>query len=147
MNPVTYGYARVSKTDDARNLETQLHILQDYGMREEHIFTDGLTDSSMSRPAWTELIPPSPTQRQHRGRLAGPIKTELPRRSEDPARPRQAADRHHRHQGGQQHRRRQHRSEVLPAHRPGQRRAPSGRHQRASETVKDGDGTQQEFGH
>ena len=27
--PVTYGYARVSKTDDAtRNLETQLHILQ-----------------------------------------------------------------------------------------------------------------------
>ena len=28
MIPVTYGYARVSKTDDAtRNLETQLHIL------------------------------------------------------------------------------------------------------------------------
>ena len=29
MIPVTYGYARVSKIDDAtRNLETQLHILQ-----------------------------------------------------------------------------------------------------------------------
>ena len=28
MIPVTYGYARVSKTDDAtRNLKTQLHIL------------------------------------------------------------------------------------------------------------------------
>ena len=57
MNPVTYGYARVSKTDDARNLETQLHILQDYGMREEHIFTDELTGNSMSRPAWNELMP------------------------------------------------------------------------------------------
>ena len=34
----------------------------------------------MSRPTCTELIPPSPTQRHHRG----PIKTELPRRSEDP---------------------------------------------------------------
>ena len=34
MIPVTYGYARVSKTDDATwNLETQLHILQEYGIR------------------------------------------------------------------------------------------------------------------
>ena len=47
----------VSKTDDARNLETQLHILQDYGMREEHILTDELTGNSMSRPAWNELMP------------------------------------------------------------------------------------------
>ena len=55
--PVTYGYARVSKTDDAtRNLETQLHILQEYGIREEHVFSDEMTGSSMSRPAWNELM-------------------------------------------------------------------------------------------
>ena len=57
MIPVTYGYARVSKTDDAtRNLETQLHILQEFGIREEHIFSDEMTGSSMSRPAWNELM-------------------------------------------------------------------------------------------
>ena len=55
--PVTYDYARVSKTDDARNLETQLHILQDYGIRAEYIFTDGLTGSSMFHTPWNELIP------------------------------------------------------------------------------------------
>ena len=39
MIPVTYGYTRVSKTDDTtRNLETQLHILQQFGIRGEHIF-------------------------------------------------------------------------------------------------------------
>ena len=57
MIPVTYGYARVSKTDDTtRNLETQLHILEQYGIRREHIFTDEMTGSSMSRPAWNELM-------------------------------------------------------------------------------------------
>ena len=57
MIPVTYGYARVSKTDDAtRNLETQLHILQEFGIRREHIFADEMTGSSMSRPAWIELM-------------------------------------------------------------------------------------------
>ena len=53
MIPVTYGYARVSKTDDAtRNPETQLHVLQEFGIRKEHIFTGGMTDSSLSRPGW-----------------------------------------------------------------------------------------------
>ena len=56
MIPVIYGYARVSKTDDnSRNLETQLHILQEYGIREEHIFADEMTGRSMSRPAWNDL--------------------------------------------------------------------------------------------
>ena len=55
--PVTYGYTRVSKNDDARNLETQLHVLQDYGIRADHIFIDGLTGNSMSHPPWNELIP------------------------------------------------------------------------------------------
>ena len=32
--PVTYGYARVSKSDDeARNLETQLRLLANHGIR------------------------------------------------------------------------------------------------------------------
>ena len=55
MIPVTHGYARVGKTDDAtRNLETRLHILQEFGIRREHIFADEITGSPMSRPAWTE---------------------------------------------------------------------------------------------
>ena len=54
MITVTYGYARVSKTDDAtRNLETQLHVLQAFGAREEFIFADEMTGSSMSRPLGT----------------------------------------------------------------------------------------------
>ena len=57
MIPGTYSYARVSKTDDAtRNLETQLHILKEFGIREEHIITDEMMGSSMSRPAWNELM-------------------------------------------------------------------------------------------
>ena len=57
MIPVTCGYARVSKTNDAtRNLETQLHILQEFGIREEHIFADEMTGSSTYRPAWNELM-------------------------------------------------------------------------------------------
>ena len=44
MIPATYGYARVSKPDDAsRSPETQLHVLQEFGIREEHIFTGGMT--------------------------------------------------------------------------------------------------------
>ena len=51
MIPFTYGYARVSKTGDAtRNPETQPHVLQEFGIREEHIFTGELTGSSMSCP-------------------------------------------------------------------------------------------------
>ena len=51
---VTYDYARGSKAEDAtRNLETQLHILQEFGIREEHIFADEMTGSSMSRPPGT----------------------------------------------------------------------------------------------
>ena len=44
MTPVTYGYARVSKTDDAtRNVETQLHILQKFGIREDHVLSDQMS--------------------------------------------------------------------------------------------------------
>ena len=52
MIPVTYGCAGVSKSDDAtRNLETQLHVPQDFGVWEDHIFTDEMTSSSVSRPS------------------------------------------------------------------------------------------------
>ena len=57
MISVTYGYARVSKTDDAtRTLETQLHILHAFGIRDELIFPDEMTGNSMFRPAWNELM-------------------------------------------------------------------------------------------
>ena len=59
MIPVTYGYARVSKPDDAtRSPETQLHVLQEFGIREEHIFTREMTGSPMPRPGWNELMTP-----------------------------------------------------------------------------------------
>ena len=51
MIPVTYGYARVSKSDrDDRNLETQLRELANHGIREELIFSDVMTGRLMSRP-------------------------------------------------------------------------------------------------
>ena len=59
MVPATYSYARVSKPDDAtRSPETQLHVLQEFGIREEHIFTREMTGSPMSRPGWNELMTP-----------------------------------------------------------------------------------------
>ncbi len=59
MIPATYGYARVTKSDDAtRSPETQLHVLQEFGIREEHIFTREMTGSPMSRPGWNELMTP-----------------------------------------------------------------------------------------
>ena len=54
---VTYGYARVSKADDGtRNLETQVHMLQELEIRKGHIFAGEVTGSSRSRPAWNELM-------------------------------------------------------------------------------------------
>ena len=41
MISVTYSYTKISKADaSVRNLDTQLHIMQEYGIREEHIFAD-----------------------------------------------------------------------------------------------------------
>ena len=57
MIPVTYGYARVSKSDrDDRNLETQLRELANHGIRGELIFSDVMTGRLMSRPGWDELM-------------------------------------------------------------------------------------------
>ena len=57
MIPVTYGYARVSKSDrDDLNLETQLRELANHGIRQELIFSDLMTGRLMSRPGWDELM-------------------------------------------------------------------------------------------
>ncbi len=57
MIPVTYGYARVSKSDrDDRNLETQLRELANHGIRKELIFSDVMAGRLMSRPGWDELM-------------------------------------------------------------------------------------------
>ena len=54
---VTYGYARVSKADDeARNLETQLGILADHGIREDLIFSDVASGRTMNRTGWMDLM-------------------------------------------------------------------------------------------
>ena len=57
MLSVTYGYARVSKADDeARNLETQLGILADQGIREDLIFSDVASGRTMNRTGWVNLM-------------------------------------------------------------------------------------------
>ena len=57
MLSVTYGYARVSKADDeARNLETQLGILADHGIREDLIFSDVASGQTMNRTSWLDLM-------------------------------------------------------------------------------------------
>ena len=57
MLPVTYGYARVSKADDdARNLDTQLRLLGDYGVRPNLIFTDVASGRSLARSGWQGLM-------------------------------------------------------------------------------------------
>ena len=48
---------RVSKADDdARNLETQLGILADHGIREDLIFSDLASGRTMNRTGWMELM-------------------------------------------------------------------------------------------
>ena len=55
--PVTYGYARVSKSDDdARNLDTQLRLLTNHGIREDLIFTDVASGRTMNRTGWLDLM-------------------------------------------------------------------------------------------
>ena len=57
MLPGTYGYARVSKADDdAKNLETQLGILPDHGIREDLIFSDVASGRTMNRSGWVNLM-------------------------------------------------------------------------------------------
>ena len=55
--PVTYGYARVSKADDdSKNLETQLRILAEHGIRDQLVYTDVASGRSLQRPGWQALM-------------------------------------------------------------------------------------------
>ena len=57
MLSVTYGYARVSKADDdAKNLETQLGILVDHGIREDLIFSDVASGRITNQTGWLDLM-------------------------------------------------------------------------------------------
>lgn len=57
MIPVTYGYARVSKSEDGdENLETQVKVLQDYGIRREQIVCDISTGRHTARGGWQDLM-------------------------------------------------------------------------------------------
>ena len=57
MLPVTYGYARVSKADDdAKNLDTQLLLLANHGIRDDLIFTGVASGRTMNRPGWQDLM-------------------------------------------------------------------------------------------
>ena len=54
---LTYGYARVSKSDDeARNLETQLRLLDEYGVRPNLVYQDVASGRSLARSGWQELM-------------------------------------------------------------------------------------------
>ena len=55
-HPVTYGYARVSKSDDAGNVETQLQLLANHGIRENLVSTDSATGRTLRRTGWQELM-------------------------------------------------------------------------------------------
>ena len=57
MLPITYGYARVSKADDdSKNLDTQLRLLADHGIRKDLIFTDVSSGRTLRRPGWRDLM-------------------------------------------------------------------------------------------
>ena len=62
---LTYGYARVSKADDeAKNLDTQLRILDDYGVRPNLVYQDVASGRSLARSGWqglTEVVRPGDT--------------------------------------------------------------------------------------
>ena len=51
---VTYGYARVSAKD--QNLDRQLSALNEFGVQEEHIFSDKASGRDFKRPAYQQLL-------------------------------------------------------------------------------------------
>ena len=54
---VTYGYARVSKTDDeSKNLDTQLMLLAEQGIRGGLVYSDVASGRTFQRPSWQELM-------------------------------------------------------------------------------------------
>ena len=73
MLPITYGYARVSKADDdSRNLDTQLRLLADHGIRRDLVFTDVASGRSMNRPGWQDLIARVQPRASRKGTASSP---------------------------------------------------------------------------
>ena len=57
LTAVTYGYARVSKADDeSKNLDTQLMLLAEHGIRNDLVFSDVASGPSLQRTGWQELM-------------------------------------------------------------------------------------------
>ena len=53
----TYGYARVSKADDeSKNLNTQLMLLAEHGIRSGLVYSDVASGRNLQRPGWQELM-------------------------------------------------------------------------------------------
>ena len=51
MIAVTYGYARVSKSDDeSKNLDTQLLLMAEHGIRPDLVYSDVASASNPQRP-------------------------------------------------------------------------------------------------
>ena len=115
MIPVTYGYARSSKADDAtRNLETPAPRPAGFrGVGGSHL--RGRDARQLNLTVRLER-PDSPdaSQLYCRRSLAGPVQPELRRGREDSGGDHQAEHRCRRHQGWHQHRRRQCRGQALP---------------------------------
>ena len=55
MDPAVFGYIRVSQAEGEGGLATQRRILNDYGLRDDRIFSDIGSGRTMRRPAWTQL--------------------------------------------------------------------------------------------
>ena len=56
MIPVTYGHARVSKSDhDEKNLGTQLHELEQYSLRGDLILVGDETGTTFKQQGWQNL--------------------------------------------------------------------------------------------
>ena len=55
MDPVVFGYIRVSQAEGQSGLATQRRILTDHGLRDDRIYTDVASGRNMRRPAWKTL--------------------------------------------------------------------------------------------
>ena len=55
MDPVVFGYIRVSQAEGESGLATQRRILNGHGLRDDRIFTDVASGRNMRRPSWQSL--------------------------------------------------------------------------------------------
>ena len=55
MDPVVFGYIRVSQAEGESGLATQRRILNGHGLKGDRIFTDVASGRNMRRPSWQSL--------------------------------------------------------------------------------------------